>query len=160
MGVLAFTDSTDLLSDVDGLRARFRADGYVFLRGVVDTDLLVTLRSAITSVCARHGWFRAGTDPIDARTAIEACVEGDASYAEVYDEIQGLEELHAVPHHRSVRRCMTALLGDSAFPHPLSIARLAFPNTKWVTPPHQDYPNNQGTEDLCACWIPARRLCS
>jgi phytanoyl-CoA dioxygenase PhyH len=50
---------------------------------------------------------------------------------------------------------MTALLGASAFPHPLSIARLAFPrNETWATPPHQDFPNNQGTEDLYACWMP------
>jgi ectoine hydroxylase-related dioxygenase (phytanoyl-CoA dioxygenase family) len=152
--VLAFDDSTHLLSDVDALRTRFRDDGYVFLRGVVATDVLSALRSAITSVCARHGWFRPGTDPIDARTAIEPCVEGDESYAIVYDEIQRLEELHAVPHDPSVARCMTSIVGDSAFPHPLSIARLAFPRTEWVTPPHQDYPNNQGTEDLVACWIP------
>jgi ectoine hydroxylase-related dioxygenase (phytanoyl-CoA dioxygenase family) len=46
-------------------------------------------------------------------------------------------------------------LGGTAFPHPLGIARLIFPgNEEWATPPHQDFPNNQGTEDLYACWTP------
>ncbi len=50
---------------------------------------------------------------------------------------------------------MRQVLGDSAFPHPLSIVRLVFPDTpELATPPHQDYPNNQGTENLTAAWIP------
>ena len=50
---------------------------------------------------------------------------------------------------------MCRVLGKTVFPHPLSICRLVFPNnTAWSTPPHQDYPNNQGTEDLYASWIP------
>ena len=92
---------------------------------------------------------------MDAIPCVAPCVEGEDRYFEVYDEIQKLEAFHVVPHHPTVRRCMTALLGDSAFPHPLSIARLVFPaNDQWTTPPHQDYPNNQGTQDLYACWIP------
>jgi ectoine hydroxylase-related dioxygenase (phytanoyl-CoA dioxygenase family) len=153
--VLSFTDSTDTLDDPRALRARFDEDGYVFLRGVVDSELLQDVRVRITGICAAHGWFEPGTDPIHAITCIKPCVEGDDRYFEVYDEIQKDEAFHAVPHHPSVRRCVTPLLGDSAFPHPLSIARLMFPqNEEWATPPHQDYPNNQGTPDLYACWIP------
>jgi ectoine hydroxylase-related dioxygenase (phytanoyl-CoA dioxygenase family) len=153
--MIPFTDSADLLDDHDALRSRFERDGFVFLRGVVDTDVLFDLRRRLTAVCAEHRWWRAGTDPLDAVPDIEPRVEGEKLFFEVYDDIQKLEALHAVPHHQSVRRLMTALLGESAFPHPLSIARLSFPdNDDWSTPPHQDYPNNQGTEDLYACWIP------
>jgi hypothetical protein len=153
--VLAFTDSTDRLDDPTALCARFSEEGYLFLRGVVDTDLLLDLRKRVTSICASHGWFEPGTDPLDAIMYTEPCVEGDDRYFEVYDEVQKLEAFHAVPHHPSVRRCVTPLLSESAFPHPLSIARLMFPhNEEWATPPHQDYPNNQGTPDLYACWIP------
>ncbi len=50
---------------------------------------------------------------------------------------------------------MQAAVGETAFPHPLSIARLVFPNNEeCTTPPHQDYPNNQGTRALNACWMP------
>jgi ectoine hydroxylase-related dioxygenase (phytanoyl-CoA dioxygenase family) len=44
---------------------------------------------------------------------------------------------------------------ETAFPHPLKVARLIFPWHQEVsTPPHQDYPNNQGTPGLTATWIP------
>jgi ectoine hydroxylase-related dioxygenase (phytanoyl-CoA dioxygenase family) len=153
--VTTLTDSTELLDEPEALRARFDEDGYVFLRGVVDPGMLLDVRRRITSVCAVHGWFAPGNDPMDAVTQIEPRVEGEEPYFEVYDEVQKLEAFHAVPHDPSVRRCIVPLLGESAFPHPLGIARLMFPqNDEWATPPHQDYPNNQGTPDLYACWMP------
>jgi ectoine hydroxylase-related dioxygenase (phytanoyl-CoA dioxygenase family) len=151
----SFADSTHLLGDGEALRARFDEDGYVFVKGVVDKEMLTHVRSQIVSICMARGWLRPDTDPMDAIPGSQPWVEGEEPYFEVYDEIQKLEAFHAVPHHPTVRSLMTALLGDSAFPHPLSIARLSFPsNEAWSTPPHQDYPNNQGTEDLYACWIP------
>ena len=153
--LVPFTDSTDLVGEPDALRARFDQDGYVFLRGVADAGIVRQVHERVTEVCASHGWFRPGTDPRDAITAVEPCVEGEDRYFAVYDDVQRLEAFHALPHHPSVRACMTSLLGDTAFPHPLSIARLVFPaNEPWTTPPHQDFPNNQGTEDLYACWVP------
>lgn len=150
-----FADSTELLDQQEALRARLDEDGYVFVKGVVEKDMLWDVRSQITGICKAHGWFQPDTDPIDAITASQPWVEGEERYFEVYDEVQRLETFHAVPHHPSVRSLMKTLLGDSAFPHPLSIARLSFPsNESWATPPHQDHPNNQGTEDLYACWIP------
>jgi hypothetical protein len=50
---------------------------------------------------------------------------------------------------------MKQVLGESVFPHPLSIVRMVFPHAPELsTPPHQDFPNNQGTPDLTAAWIP------
>ncbi len=153
--MIGFTDSTDLLDDPEALRRRFSDDGYVLLRGVVDPELLLEARRAISGICEAHGWFQPGTDPMDAICRVEPRVEGERLFFEVYDEIQKLEALHAVPHDPAVARPMIALLDETAFPHPLSIARLSFPdNEEWSTPPHQDFPNNQGTEELYACWMP------
>ena len=150
-----FEDSTPLLGDPEALKARFAAEGYVLLRGVVDRDLLTEARRAITGVCAAHGWLDTAHDPMAAVPRSGPFVEGEDRFFEVYDDVQRLEAFHAVPHHPSVRRCMVALLGETAFPHPLSIARLVFPqNDEWTTPQHQDYPNNQGTRELYACWMP------
>jgi Phytanoyl-CoA dioxygenase (PhyH) len=151
----AFEDSSVLLDDAVALRARFERDGYVLLRGAVDVDLLLETRRAILRVLHAHGWLDPRQDPWAAVPLTGPFVEGEPEFLEAYDDVQRLETFHAVPHHASVRRCMTALLGPTAFPHPLSIARLIFPgNEEWTTPLHQDYPNNQGTFDLYACWIP------
>jgi Phytanoyl-CoA dioxygenase (PhyH) len=150
-----FDDSSPLLDDPGALQGRFERDGYVLLRGAVDRDLLLAARRGITSVLHAHGWLDPGHDPMSAIPQSGPFVEGEPKFLEAYDDVQRLEAFHAVPHHASVRRCMTALLGPTAFPHPLSIARLVFPgNEEWTTPPHQDYPNNQGTFDLYACWMP------
>ena len=151
----AFYDSSPLLSDSAALKQRFDQDGYVFLRGLVDPELLLDLRRQIVEICNEFGWFKPATDPMDAISWTVPKVEGEDGYFDVYDKIQRLQDFHALSHHPSVMHLMQGLLGESAFPHPLSIARLVFPeNRDWSTPPHQDYVNNQGTPDLYACWIP------
>jgi ectoine hydroxylase-related dioxygenase (phytanoyl-CoA dioxygenase family) len=148
-------ESSELLADPSALRARFAADGYVFLKGIVDREALLALRRQVLTICGEHGWTRPGADPMQGAAEGPACLEGEEAYYRVYDDVQRLEALHALPHHRSVREPMIALLGETAFPHPLAIARLMFPdNAESATPAHQDHRNNQGTEDLLACWIP------
>jgi ectoine hydroxylase-related dioxygenase (phytanoyl-CoA dioxygenase family) len=150
-----FTDSTPLLGDDAALAARFGEDGYLYLRGVVDREPLVELRREITSICARHGWLRPDRDPMEAVPRVEPRVESEDPFFEVYDDVQRLQAFHAMSHEPSVRRIMEPLLGRDLFPHPLGIARLSFPYSEaWATPPHQDFYNNQGTEELFACWMP------
>jgi hypothetical protein len=144
-----------LLDDAAALRDRFDHDGYVLFRSAIDPDVLLEARRAITAILDAHGWLEPSAGPMVAVPQTGPFVEGEPKFLEAYDDVQRSEPFHAVPHHPSVRRCMTALLGSTAFPHPLSIARLVFPgNDEWTTPPHQDYPNNQGTFDLYACWMP------
>lgn len=138
-------DSTTLLDDHEALRDRFDGDGYLYLRGVVDPALLLDVRRDITEICRSHRWLREDTDPLDAVQRVEPRIEEEDRFFDVYDDLQKLESFHSVPHHPSVQRCLTPLLGDDLFPHPLGIARLTFPDEEWATPPHQDFPNNQGT---------------
>ncbi|MEP5567752.1 MAG: phytanoyl-CoA dioxygenase family protein [Halioglobus sp.] len=151
----AFLDSSALLSDPAALKERFNRDGYVYLSGLVDTELLLELRRQIIAICADAGWLKPGAEPMTATTWTVPKVEGEEEYFEVYDRIQRLQDFHGLAHDPAVMTLMRALLGETAFPHPLSIARLVFPESQdWSTPPHQDYVNNQGTENLFACWIP------
>jgi hypothetical protein len=150
-----FIDTTDLLADAAGLRNQFERDGYVYMRGLLDAENLRELRREIVSICADCGWLKSGSDPMEAIAWTSAKVEGEDEYFEVYDRVQSLESLHALAHDESLMGLMRALLGDDAFPHPLSIARLVFPEVpQWSTPPHQDFINNQGTPRLYASWVP------
>lgn len=151
----AFFDSSRLLGDARALASRFDLDGYVFIRGLVDPDILLSLRQQIVAICDACHWLKPGTDPMEAVSWTVPKVEEEKGYFEVYDQVQRLQDFHALAHESKVLELMRSLLGSSAFPHPLSIARLVFPDVReWSTPPHQDYVNNQGTEDLYACWIP------
>jgi ectoine hydroxylase-related dioxygenase (phytanoyl-CoA dioxygenase family) len=150
-----FYVANELLHDQAALKRRFGVDGYVFLRQIVEPHRLLRLRRQIAECCARHQWFKPGSDPMDAIAWTTAKTEGEEDYLRVYDDVQKLEEFHALSHDAAILAVMRMLLGETAFPHPLAIARLMFPDTpEWCTPPHQDHPNNQGTQQLYACWIP------
>ena len=150
-----FYVANELLNDEGALRRRFELDGYLFLKQMVEPGKLLQLRRQIADRCARQLWFKPGSDPMDAIAWTTAKGEGEEDYFKVYDEVQRLEDFHALAHDDAILSVMRKLLGETAFPHPLSIARLMFPDTpEWFTPPHQDYPNNQGTENLYACWMP------
>lgn len=148
--------SNDLLNDPAALRARFQDRGYIYLKGLLPRDALTALQAEILSICKKYAWVDSSAASFDDSLAhVEPAVEGEDKYFTVYDDIQRIEQLHSLPHTPQLIRVMQNLLDDTAFPHPLSICRLVFPsNTETTTPPHQDYPNNQGTEELYACWIP------
>ena len=150
-----FTVSNDLLSNPVALRRRAERDGYLFLRNVLDADLLQALRADILGACAAHGWLDPQYPILDGITRGPARIEGYSDYLEVYDEVQRLERLHRLAHHPALTAILASLFDAPLFVHPLAICRLSFPNApEQATPPHQDHPNNQGTPQLYAAWVP------
>ena len=147
--------SNDLLGDPAALRARMDEEGYLFLRGIMPATTLVQLLEEVTGILHRIGWIRGGAARLAAESLVLPCREGEPRYFEALDRIQQLESFHAVAHEPALVAVMEMLLGKGAFPHPLGVMRLVFPdNPEVTTPPHQDYRNNQGTPRLTAAWIP------
>lgn len=149
------TASNDLLGDDEALRRLMDEEGYLYFRGLLPADRIAALRERMLSLLAEHGWIAAGKQRGDARAVSPPWREGDEEYFEVYDEVQKLEAFHTLAHDERLMTAMRAALGETAFPHPLKVARLVFPSNPLVTtPPHQDFLNNQGTPSLTAAWIP------
>lgn len=137
------------------LRARLQNDGYLFFRSIVPRQRLLELRDGITRILADIGWILDGEQRMAARAVGLPQREGEPGFFEAYDRIVRLETLHAMAHEPHLMAVMRQAMGDTVFPHPLSIARLVFPNNPEITtPPHQDYRNNQGTTNLTAAWMP------
>ncbi|TXH91683.1 MAG: phytanoyl-CoA dioxygenase [Pseudomonas sp.] len=149
-------DSGALLDNPIALRERFEEDGYLFLKGLLPRNIIQELGAQIFEICKRKKWFSAADSTFEtAKPRVAPTVEGEDEYFAVYDEVQRLEAFHALSHQSALMSVMRVLLDETAFPHPLSICRLMFPNNaEATTPPHQDYPNNQGTTELYACWMP------
>ncbi len=148
--------SNDLLGDPAGLRARMADDGYLYFSELLDPNRIRSLRKQMLTALAGHGWVASEEGYFLAGRCIRTPLrEGEPEYLEAYDDIQRLEAFHTLAHDDALLDTMRQVLGDTAFPHPLKIARLSFPDHfEASTPPHQDYPNNQGTEALTAAWIP------
>jgi hypothetical protein len=147
--------SNDLLGDPAALQARMAEDSYLYFRQVLDPEALTAVRHEILRALAGHGWVEGGY-LLDRAVAIcQPVHEGVDEFAVAYDDVQRGEAFHSLAHDATLLGIMREVLGPSAFPHPLKVARLAFPEHYEVsTPPHQDYPNNQGTPNLTASWIP------
>ena len=55
--------------------------------------------------------------------------EGEHAYFEVHDQLYALESFHRLAQHPSVIHIVREALGETAFPHPLAVLRLVFPET-------------------------------
>jgi Phytanoyl-CoA dioxygenase (PhyH) len=147
--------SNDLLGDPAALRARFDEDSYLYFKQVLDPGRIKTLRRRILSALEARGWVKGAPLLMRGIACAVPVREGDEEYFAGYDEVQKLEEFHTLAHDPALLGIMQQIVGETAFPHPLKIGRLAFPaHYEISTPPHQDYPNNQGTPNLTAAWIP------
>lgn len=147
--------SNELLDDPQALRDRLAADGYLYLQQVLDRPLIAKVRRDILGVTQRLGWTEPGALPRAQRCIVAPLREEDEEFIAGYQEIQRLQSFHELAHDAGLMAVMRTVLGESAFPHPLKIARVSFPgHYEASTPPHQDFPNNQGTPDLTAAWIP------
>lgn len=152
---LPMVESNDLIGDPDALRKRLSEDGYLYFRQVLDAEAVSKVRLDILEVLLRHGWVKGGFALPRGLAVSRPTWEGFDGYAEVYDDVQKVESFHTLAHDGVLDDLMHQVVGPTAFPHPLKVARLAFPsNPEISTPPHQDYPNNQGTDRLLATWIP------
>lgn len=153
---LPMRPSNELLGDPDKLQHRLDEDGYLLLQQVLDRDKLKYLRGQMLAVLAKRGWVEKPQIPISSRCLITPLRENDEEYLAGYQDIQKLESFHTFAHDPALLAIMRDAVGPTAFPHPLKIARIAFPDHHEAsTPPHQDFPNNQGTPGLTAAWVPA-----
>ncbi len=148
-------EANGLLGNTDALRSRLRTDGYLFFRNIVPLARLRELREQMTDILAELGWITGGSKSIEAKAICRPRREGEPRFFEAHDRIVSLEAFHSLAHETHLMNVMRQALGDTAFPHPLSIVRLIFPDSpELATPPHQDFPNNQGTPHLTAAWMP------
>jgi ectoine hydroxylase-related dioxygenase (phytanoyl-CoA dioxygenase family) len=148
-------EANDLLGNAGDVRARLEKDGYLFFRNIVPLELLKELRDQITQILSDQGWIEGGSQLMLAKAIRRPLREGQPKFFNAHDRIIKLEALHSLAHESNLMMVMRQALGNTAFPHPLSIVRLIFPDSpELATPPHQDFPNNQGTPNLTAAWIP------
>jgi ectoine hydroxylase-related dioxygenase (phytanoyl-CoA dioxygenase family) len=154
--VQPFAESNDALDDADELRRRLADDGYLFIRRLVDPDLLADLRRQMLEVCEAGGWLVPATPLLDGVADVSRkCAEGDPEYHAVYRNLQRLEAFHRAGHAPSVVALMERITGEAVLPHPAKVARLWFPqNTQHTTPAHQDHVHFQGAYATYTCWTP------
>ena len=140
-----FCDSTPILTDDSTLRTRAGEDGYLFFRSFLPAEPLLELRRQILGIVQRHGWLRAGTDPMEGICDLDAVAKSDASdktlnafgvTADAYRDVQKLELFHSLPHHPKLLALFESLFQATVLPHPRHITRVLLPAPSFApTPP-------------------------
>ena len=148
------TDSSSLLAQPAGLRARLAQDGYLFFRGLLPVHEVEDVRRGVYAALDTAGWL-AGEATLDAPVPTPAAVrEGASGYFDAYVGIQRLQAFHELAHHSALTSLLTDVLDDRLLVHPRKIARTSLPNDDEYTRPHQDYRLIQGSVDTLTCWVP------
>ena len=156
---MTFIDSTPLLGNGAALRARGQCDGYLFFRGLLPSEALLPVRADLLDVVAKYGWLadETGRLNVDALAAVpEAAMRTDIGVsAAAYDDVQRLESVHRLPHHPKLLALYKTLFDDEVLVHARHIIRMISPHPSvFPTPPHQDFPLVQGTQNTWTCWFP------
>jgi hypothetical protein len=158
------TDSTPLLSQPDALRARADQDGYLFFKGLLPPEEVLSVRQDLLGVVEQYGWRDAKQDHTGGRIDLDALnrvpdeeMRGDIGVsAAAYRDAQKLESLHRLPHHPRLIALYEALLNDGVLVHARHIARMVTGHRVMSpTPQHQDFPLIQGSPETWTAWIPA-----
>jgi len=150
-----FTDSSGLVDQPARLRDNLERDGYLFLPGLLPRDAITSVFNDFANILVEAGVASREGEEQQLKPACRPFREGDADYFSVHDQLYKVEAFHALAHHANLLKVMEIIQGPGCFPHPLSIIRMVFPeHTPATTPPHQDFPNNQGSTKLTAAWIP------
>lgn len=147
----ALRDSTQQAGDRDQLRLRMHDDGYVFIRGVIDSELIRRVRSDVLDVLRAAQWIAAdGT--------LQPLVNGqeDLRYWTGFGGVQSLESFHQIAYDSQISAIMSALIGPDMYPWPAKAPymiwpeRLAGPGGRHAGP-HQE--GVRWSPDVLSTWI-------
>jgi hypothetical protein len=152
-----FLDSTDLMADGRTLRARLDRDGYVFIRGLLPAQTLLSVRERLLARAAAGGW-------LDPESLVEtgianpaaACKDPEDRYMRVFRGLWMDEELHRLRVHPVVIDLFTRIFGEPVLAHPMFVQRNIFPRTgsfDFTTGSHQDRVHIGGATSY-ALWMP------
>jgi hypothetical protein len=143
------TDSTAYLADTDRLRARLEDDGYLLLRQLLPTDLVLEARRQMLTVLSGRGALDPDRDLLDA----VAAPDGRGGF------FGGTNELTCCPAYLQLVSCeplmafMSRLLGGPAMKFDFNWLRVVPPGDN--SPAHYDICfMGRGTHRLYTAWIP------
>ena len=161
MGASATTtelrDSRHLFGDWAALRERIAVEGYVFMRGLLDPEMVRAVGRAGLGSLQAAGWTASGTDPVYAppEGPPRAVKMRDAFGQPGYREIVANPGFAQIPFVSPMADLMHQILGPAGFCYPLKLPRVVYPVSVVPRQPgnfvHKDY---SSVQDMFTCWTP------
>src|SRR5579885_1202777 len=116
-------DSRALFGDWRALRELIATDGYVFMRGLLDADLVRSVGHAGLRSLQQAGWTPPGPDPVTAppRPPVPAARMRDAFGDPGYRSILTNPDFARIPFTAPLAGLMAQILGPAGFCYPLKL---------------------------------------
>ena len=141
------TSSIDIVDDVDVLRERMQAEGYLYLPGYLDREEVLTARAAVAERLAAADCLQPGTPPI------ELISRPDVNMASMRDLVHGNQPLLTLLHDGRMIEFYRRFLGGDVRHFDYTWMRPVLPGRG--TPPHMDIVfMGRGTKNLYTTWTP------
>lgn len=150
-------DSKALFGDWQALRALIASDGYVFLRGLLDPDMVRAVGRTGLGHLQAAGWTAPGPDPVTAppQMPVRAIKMRDAFADDGYRKIFVDPGFNMVPFTSPLAALMGQIMGPGRFCYPLKLPRIVYPTSMVPRQPgnivHKDY---RSVQDMFTCWVP------
>lgn len=148
---------SDTNAAAEALRKQMNEQGYLFFRGLVPEEEVLTVRRAVLEVISAAGWVDPAYDLMEGRAmpGHKPLTEGQPEYAAAYRKVLRTPSFHNFPCHSALMGVAQKLLSEEVFVHPRRIGRITFPGAvAFATPPHQDYYYIRGSVETYSCWTP------
>ncbi len=141
------TDCTALLPNPSAMRGFMEAEGYLYLKGVLDTNTI----SAAHHIMAERLAARGQTDPA---YPVDACIAAPTSKVQFMPDLsESNQPLHDVLYDGEMISIFETLLGAAVRHFDFTWVRAVAPNRG--TPPHMDIVYmGRGTKQLYTAWTP------
>lgn len=145
-------ESTEHAADAAVLRDRLREDGYVFLRDVLDKEILLNVQELVADELERRG----ALDPEGDRSTNLFPARPGMSLYEVADNVSQTER-NVLSRQPALQAIFDAIFDEAARPLDYSWPRVAGPGR--FEPPHADWVYLcRGTSRLYSAWVPLMDL--
>jgi len=154
----AFEDSSMLIEHPEELRKRAARDGFLFVRGLVPTEIVLAMRRCVLEYASAIGWLDATAPCSEARAAPGKRIGffQDPDWVGLQVHVQNRPEMWALGDAVAIHRALQLVDNRSSylFLSTANTCRVFSPHPDLVTQPHQDAHYVRMIADFWTAWIP------
>jgi len=152
-----FYNAMPAVDNAPDLRDLAAGNGYLFFRGLLETELISQARAGALAACRRVGWLADAGTLLDgiAAPGIRAGDYNDPAYQELMREVATMPEFAEIREHPAIVSVLEKLFEGPVKTQQGDVCRVMAPGRpELTTPPHQDRFYFQEVADLWTVWLP------
>jgi ectoine hydroxylase-related dioxygenase (phytanoyl-CoA dioxygenase family) len=147
--------ATDYTLPRNALWEQYQAQGYLWLKGILDRDEVLAFRRRVFTAYMDTGLVERGSDPVDGIYSGASLTEGKPHPNKILMEIVRWASFEAFCLAQPIVEFYEEFLEGAVYLHKRKILRYTVPNDPGCTGPHYDLVYLRGgTNRICTSWIP------